>query len=422
MTKGTTTLRNVVITGMGIVSSLGLDVDRFMTRLLAGEVAIHAAPWPSEAGDVWWSGVQGFEPAQWVSPEVEAGTDLYAQYAIAAARQSVDQSGITFDPIRTAVVHGTTLGGVRALLRAQHDLDRHGAAAIDRKTLIKISPNMAAAQLSMLWGLHGPQITIGAACASSLDAIGTAAHLIADGRADAAIAGGTEGGWTATDGSADGDFAPAVFHSQIRYGMVVPGPDRLTASVPFDRRRTGVVTGEGSAMFVLEREDAARARGATVLAEVAGYASLGDAHHPSSPEPTGRWEAEVMNQALVTAGLRAQDVDALVAHATSTPKGDLAEIRAINSVYSRSRSLPVTSLKGHIGHSGAAAGAMSLVAAVHTLNGDDLPHTAGTRDIDPEVDFSVVVERPRAVDADVIQINAFGFGGQNASLVVRRPR
>ncbi|HWC82990.1 MAG TPA: beta-ketoacyl-[acyl-carrier-protein] synthase family protein [Pseudonocardiaceae bacterium] len=415
-------MRNVVITGMGIVSSLGFEVGEFSARVRSGEIGIHPAPWPSAAGAVWWSGVRDFEPARWMSPVVEAGTDLYAQFTLAAAEQSVRQSGIGFDPARTAIVHGTTLGGVRALLRAQYELEHHGAAAIDRKTMIKISPNMAAAQLAMRWNLHGPLLTVSTACASSLDAIGTAARMIADGRADAALAGGTEGGWAGADGRAEDKFEPAVFHSELGYGMTRPGLDRSVASIPFDRRRSGVVTGEGSAMFVLEREESARARGAAVLAEVVGYASLADACHPSSPEPTGRWEAEVMRQALAEAELSPNQVDALIAHATSTPKGDTAEISAINTVHARNRraELPVMSLKGHIGHSGAAAGAMSLVTAVHTLGDGVLPHTAGTREVDPEAEFTVVTGTPVDVAARTIQLNAFGFGGQNASLIVRR--
>lgn len=416
-------LRSVVITGMGIVSSLGLDADRFCQRTRSGEVAVYPAPWPSEAGAVWWSGVGDFEPARWMPPAVEAGTDLYAQFTLAAAEQGVRQSGIRFDPVRTAIVHGTTLGGARALMRAQHDLERRGPAAVDRKTLIKIAPNMPAAQLAMRWDLHGPQLTVTTACASSLDAIGTAARLIADGRADAALAGGTEGGWAGADGRAEDDFSPAVLHGMIGYGMIAPGVDRSVASVPFDRRRTGIVTGEGSAMFVLEREDLARARGASVLAELTGYASLADAHHPSAPEPAGRWEAEVMRQALADAELRPDDVDALIAHATSTPKGDAAEISAINLVHARDRRapLPVMSVKGHIGHSGAAAGGMSLMVAVSAIQDGVLPHTAGTRDVDPAADFSVITGEPLAVDARAIQLNAFGFGGQNASLIVQRP-
>jgi len=413
---------NVAITGMGIVSSLAGDAETFFSRISAGEVAIDLAPWATADAPVWWSGVRDFDAARWMLPTVESGTDRHAQFALAAAEQSVAQSGVQFDPGRTAVVHGTTLGGVTALLRAQHELERRGAEGIDRKTLIKIGPNMAAAQLAMRWQLHGPLLTVCTACAASLDALGTAARLIADGRADAALAGGTEGGWTGPDGGPEGDFAPAVYYSQIAYGMVATGVDRAVASVPFDRRRSGVVTGEGSAMFVLERADLARARGASVLAEITGYGSLADAYHPSAPEPTGRWEAEVMRQALADAGISPQDVGAVIAHATSTPKGDTAEIRALNTVHlpARDTPLPVTSLKGHIGHSGAAAGGMSLAVAVLALDRGVLPHTAGTSDIDTEAAFSVITGRPIRLSTDTMQLNAFGFGGQNASLVVRR--
>jgi 3-oxoacyl-[acyl-carrier-protein] synthase II len=415
-------MRNVAITGMGIVSSLGCAAGSFFARMCAGEVAIDLAPWASADAPVWWSGVRDFDAARWMTPVIEAGTDRYAQFTLAAAEQSVAQSGIRFDPVRTAVVHGTTLGGARAMLRAQYDLEHLGPGGIDRKTLIKIAPNMAAAQLAMRWQLHGPQLTICTACASSLDALGTAARLIADGRADAALAGGTEGGWTGPDGRAEGDFAPAVYYSEIGYGMVVPGPDRAVASVPFDVRRSGVVTGEGSAMFVLERADRARDRGAAVLAEITGYGSLADAYHPSSPEPAGRWEAEVMRQALADAGLAPADVGAVIAHATSTPKGDSAEIRAINAVHvpGRGTPLPVTSVKGHIGHSGAAAGGMGLVVAVLALARGVLPHTAGTTDVDPEARFRVVTGQAVPFTGDAVQLNAFGFGGQNASLVVSR--
>ncbi|HUN33615.1 MAG TPA: beta-ketoacyl-[acyl-carrier-protein] synthase family protein [Trebonia sp.] len=417
-------MRDVAITGMGIISSLACDAGSFFERISANEVAIELAPWATTDAPVWWSGVRDFRAADWMTPTVESGTDRHAQFTLAAAVQSVAQSGIRFDPGRTAVVHGTTLGGARAMLRAQHDLEHRGPEGIDRKTLIKISPNMAAAQLAMRWQLHGPQLTVCTACAASVDALGTAARLIADGRADAALAGGTEGGWTGADGGAEGDFAPAVYYSQIAYGMVATGVDRSVASVPFDCRRRGVVTGEGSAMFVLERADLARARGATVLAEITGYGSLADAYHPSSPEPTGQWEAEVMRQALADAGLAPRDIGAVIAHATSTPKGDSAEIRALNRVHrpGRQAPLPVTSLKGHIGHSGAAAGGMSLAVAVLALDRGVLPHTAGTSDVDPEAQFSVVTGQPIQVTMDSVQLNAFGFGGQNASLIVSRPR
>lgn len=416
-------MRNVVVTGMGIVSSLGFDTDTFFTRMCAGEVAIHPAPWVSEDGShfAWWSSVRDFEPEKWMSAQVEDGTDLYAQYTLAAAEQCVRDAGAVLDPMRTAVVHGTTMGGTRALMQAQYDLDRVGPDGVDRKTLIKIWPNMAASQIAMRWDLHGPQYAICTACASSIDAIGTAARLIADGRADAAVAGGTDGGWGGADGRAQGEFVPATYYGQTSYGMTTAAPDRATASIPFDRRRTGIVTGEGSAMLFLERADRAAARGATVFAEVLGYGSLADGVHPSSPEPGGRWEAEVMRQALDDAGMAPSAVGGVIAHATATPKGDIAEIRAINAVHSNRPDLPVMSLKGHIGHSGAAAGAMGVVTAALAMRHRTFPNTAGTAELEPEIGFHAVLNQPISWDADITQVNAFGFGGQDASLIMRRP-
>lgn len=414
----------VVITGRGAVSPLGTSVPSMVAGLLSNEVAVRPAPW-TDGGDgafAWWTAVHGFQPLDWMDERVEAGTDLFAQFALAAAHQAVSEAGLSvFDPRRTAVVHGTSMGGMRALLKGQHQLERSGSAAIDRKTVIKIWPNMAAAQIAMRYGLHGPQITVCTACASSIDAIGTAARLIAEGRADVAIAGGTEGGFPLASGERDGDFVPVNFYCQARFGMESGAPDRLRAILPFDRARAGIVTGEGSAMVVLERAGHARRRGAVALAEVVGYASLADGYHPSSPDPTGEWEAAAMADAICDADIAAGDVGALIAHGTGTPKGDTAEIRAINAVHGgRVKALPVTSLKGHLGHTGASSGAMGVVAGITALTEGCLPNTAGTSDVDPEADFHVVTGQPIPVDASFVQVNAFGFGGQDSSLVLRR--
>jgi len=198
--------------------------------------------------------------------------------------------------------------------------------------------------------------------------------------------------------------------------------DASRASLPFDRDRNGVVGGEGSAFLVLEDAAAARRRGVPILAEIAGYASLADGYHPSSPEPSGKWEAEVMRRALADADVPPGEVGAVVAHATATPKGDTAEIRAINEVYGQhARGLHPMSFKGHIGHAGASAGGMGILIAVAALTRGVLPHTAGTVNPDPEADFHVVTQAPVAVDTRAVQVNAFGFGGQNASVVVTRP-
>ncbi len=427
----------VAITGMGVVSPLGCSVAELYDGLVAGTVTIREAPWGADgaARKMWWSLATSVDPLDWMGRKVEEGTDLFAQFALAAAQQALAQAGlgavdggtgagsdgVPLPEVRTAVVHGTSIGGVRAVMKAQHLLDAHGPEAVPRKTMIQIWPNMAAAQLCMRYGLHGPSLTVTTACASSIDAIGTAARLIASGQADVAIAGGTEGGISLAGGGVDGDFVPALFYAGGHYGMEAPATDALHAMLPFDANRSGIVTGEGSSMVVLESEAHAAGRGATPLAWVRGYGSLADAYHPSSPEPSGRWEARAMELAQSEASVGPADVDAVVAHATGTPKGDQAEIRAINDVFAdRVGTLPVSSIKGHIGHSGASAGGMGIIAGVMAMHHGRFPHTAGSSVPDPEIRFDALMGEARTIDVDVLQVNAFGFGGQDASLVVTR--
>jgi 3-oxoacyl-[acyl-carrier-protein] synthase II len=246
--------------------------------------------------------------------------------------------------------------------------------------------------------------------------------MIQSGQVDVALVGGTEGGLPLASGDADGDFVPAMYVGQAAYGMTTKQPEVSRASLPFDVHRSGIVTGEGSAALVLESGEHARARHAPVLARIAGCASLADSYHPSAPEPDGTWEAQAMRLALDNAGVSPDEVSALVAHATATPKGDAAEINAINRVYgSRREPLPVTSLKGHLGHTGAASGAMGVIAAGHAMRTGSFPNTAGTRDVDPAAEFHVVLGHPIDLAARIVQVNAFGFGGQNSSVVIRHP-
>jgi len=347
---------------------------------------------------------------------------MFSQFALAAARQAIDQAGLgKINPERIGVVHGTSMGGTRALMKAQHLLETRGPQQVPRKTEIQIYPNMAASQIAMEYGMHGPSLTVTTACASSLDAIGTAAHMIASGRADVLIAGGTDGGLALPGGLPDGDFTPALYYTSTAYGMVAASDDPRRAMMPFDVKRSGIVVGEGSAMFVLERGDRARARGANILGYVRGYGSLADAFHPSTPEPSGRWEARAIELALADSGFAAEKVDALIAHATGTPKGDTAEIQAINRVHGgRKTRLPVASVKGHLGHSGASSGGMALITGLLGMAEDRFGFTANTDEPDPAADFDVVIAKPRDMKVETLQINAFGFGGQNASIVVTR--
>jgi len=405
----------VVITGRGIIAPNGNSVTDYLDGLRNNVSGIGRISWPGETDTFWFAPVRDFEATDWMDAKVADGTDLFAQWALAATEQARIDAGLDdFDSERTGVVHGTSMGGTRSLSEAQRAYERDGAAGVDRKTMIRILPNMAGSQLCMRYGLHGPLLTLTTACASSNDAIGNAARLIRSGEADVALTGGTE---AVTLG--DGDFAPAWYFAQAQYGMITNSTDERRTLTPFDQSRTGIVIGDGSAMFVIESEEHALARGATILAEIAGYASLADGPHPSAPDPNGTWEALVMRKALANADIEPEQVDALYAHATGTAKGDTAEIRAINTVHG-GRDLPVTGIKGHTGHTGAASGAMSAIAALETFASGMFPNAFGTDVVDPDADFQVITQKPAHVDADVIQINSFGFGGQNASLVLRR--
>jgi 3-oxoacyl-[acyl-carrier-protein] synthase II len=285
--------------------------------------------------------------------------------------------------------------------------------------MIQILPNMASAQIAMRYGLHGPLVTLTSACASSLDAIGHARTLLRSGAVDVALVGATEGGLAGYDGQAEGGFVPVQFRAQGTYGMNSEVRDPLLASLPFDVRRSGIVTGEGSAMFVMETAEHAAARGAEPLLAVRGFASLSDSYHPSSPDPTGQWQAVAMRAAQKDAHVRPADIDALVAHATATPKGDLAEIAAINDVFSDcAEELDVMSVKGHLGHPGASSGGVGVVLAWSSIRDGVFPHTAGSSELEPGIRFHVVTGEPVQGHFEVCQVNAFGFGGQNASLVV----
>lgn len=418
-------MRDVAITGMGLISALGCDHRAFFQSLITDQSAIRSVADPREGATdrFWCAPIESFPVPDWLTPKLRDGTDVFAQWAMVAARQALDDAGLdagALPPTRTAVVHGTSMGGMRSLMRAQFDLDRAGPGAIERKTMMKMWGNMAAAQLCMQYGLHGPSLTVATACASTIDALGNAARIIAAGQADIAIVGGTEAGtFIDPDGLGDG-FVPALFYAPVLFGMLSRVDDPRTACLPFDVNRGGIVSGEGSAFFVIERKDHALARGARPYGYLAGYGSLADAYHPSAPDPSGQWEARAMALAVEDAGIAADEVDALLAHGTGTPKGDLAEIRAINQVHGkRARPLPVASIKAHLGHAAAASAGMSLIAGLSGMRSRQFVHTANSRTPDPEIEFDLVVGQPRALEVGVLQVNAFGFGGQNASMIVR---
>ncbi len=411
----------VAITGAGCVTPIGIGVTQFLKGWRGGVLAITEAPWarhapiPLLAAPV----PDEFDPVEALGERVAGGTDRCAQYAVVAAEEALrcaelDTPG-SLDPLRTAVIDGTAMGGLSTMLRAQHQYATIGVEGISPKTMLAGQTNLGAAQIAIRHSLHGPLRTVTTACASALDAVGTAVELLTLGRADVAICGGSD---AAAVSGVEG-FVPVFSIAGRVYGMESPVLDPQRAVMPFDTERSGIVFGEGAAWFVLETAEHAEARGASPLGWVLGVGSCADGYHPSSPEPTGRWEAHAMELALSDAGVTADNVDFVMAHATGTPKGDLAEANALASVFSDcSPSPPVTALKGNTGHTGGSSGAMSMVAALDVLRTGRIEPVCGTTDVDPAVTADIVIGKAREIDADIAMINAFGFGGQNAAVVI----
>lgn len=414
----------VAITGMGVVSALGHTPRDLTDRIKAGDIAVQEVPWTRDTPDDydWWAPIVDFDPLTYMDQKIVAGTHPFAQYAMAAMVDALADARLDdLHPLRTAIVLGTTAGGATSFERVQYDVDRHGPEAADPKVYIRTWPNMAASQMAMRWGLHGPCLTLSTACASSLDAIGTAARLVAGGTVDVALVGGTE--TVLGLGVGEDGFVPATGYVRRGYRMSATTDDPRRACMPFAADRGGMVMGEGAGMFILESAEHATRRGATVHGWVEGYGTLADGYHPSSPDPSGDWERRAMELAQNEAGVSPAGIDAIAAHGTGTPKGDTAEIRAINTLFAgRSHPVPASSLKGVLGHPAAASGAVALVAALEGVHAGELLHTAGTTSVDPEIEFELVVDEPKAVDIEYLQVNAFGFGGQNASVVVRSGR
>jgi 3-oxoacyl-[acyl-carrier-protein] synthase II len=398
---------------MGVVSSLGSDLEEFSRKLAEAHVAVSAAPWAGDEGleYAWVSLVEDFKPEDWMDDRVIEGSDPFTWYAMAAAVQAMEDSGLTeLDPRRTAVIMGTALAGVETIAESQYGLDTLGPDGAARKMQLQAWSNMAASQIAIRWNLHGPLLTLSTACASAHDAIGTAARMIEAGMVDVAFAGASDRGRTKLQ-----------ILTMAKYGMFIQQPDRYKACLPFDINRTGVMPGEGAGVLILERADRAKARGATIHGRVRGYASMSDGYHPSSPQPDGKWEQVAMEDALADAALPggADAVDALMAHGTGTTVGDTAETRAINRLFAgRETPLPVASVKGHLGHTAGAAGIMSLLGGMASMKANAVIPNAGTKNVDPEVEFHAVINEPVETNVETIQVNAFGFGGQNASMIV----
>jgi 3-oxoacyl-[acyl-carrier-protein] synthase II len=408
--------RRAVVTGLGAITPVGNDAATFWRNLTDGVSGV--APIASyDASDQEVrivAEVKGFDPTDWMDFKQARRMSRFAQFAVAAARQAIDQAGLTIgdhnrDDI--AVVLNTGGGGLEEVALGETTMRTKGPGRVSPFMVPMMSPSMAACQISIQNGIRGPIITSVAACASGVQAFVEAQRLIERGDVDVVIAGGTESA-----------IKPVSFAALANMGALSTRNDEPEkASRPFDGDRDGFVFGEAAGVVVIEAAEHAEGRGAEIIAEVAGGALTGDAFHISAPDPSGYGATLAMQRALRDARIETQQVDYVAAHGTSTPLNDVTETKAIRAAFGdHADRLAVSSNKSMLGHSLGAAGAMSALAAVLSIRDGVVPPTINHTTPDPDCDLDYVPNVARRQPVNVAIINGFGFGGQNAVSVFRR--
>jgi 3-oxoacyl-[acyl-carrier-protein] synthase II len=414
---GDTARRRVVITGIGMVTSLGNDVDSTWRALLAGKsgagpiTQFDHADYPVHFA----CELRDFDPTDWVDHKSSRRMDRFTQMILAAARQAEQDSGIDIaaEPERVGASIATGIGGLKSFQDCYDVLIHRGPDRVSPFSIPCIIPNMGAGWVSIELGAKGPLRSECTACAASNMAIGGALDEIRLGRADVMIAGGTEAPITRV-GIAGFDAMRALSRRN-------DDPER--ASRPFDLARDGLVMGEAAGALVLEEYERALARGARIYAEVAGYGTSADAAHITEPDPTGLSPARAMTIALADAGVEPEQVGYVNAHATSTPLGDAAETKVIKLALGEehARRTPISSTKGATGHCFGAAGAIEAIFTTLALKERIVPPTINLDSPDPDCDLDFVPNTAREVPGlETALSNSFGFGGHNATLVLRR--
>jgi len=415
MSAATQPARRVVVTGMGVVSPLGCDVDQFWRRLVAGESGVgeitrfdHSAQRVHIAAEV-----QGFDAEDYIEKRVVRRLDLFSRYAVAAAKLAAGDAD--FDPRPEAEQVGAVIGsGVGGLQTLHIEIDKLMTRGPERTNPLLIPmmiPNMGAAQVSLELGTKGPLSSTSTACAAGSDAIASAYHIIRRGDAEAMFAGGSE-----APISSIGVAGFAAARSLSRRN-----DDPAAASRPFDAGRDGFVIGEGAGCLVLEELEHALRRDARVYAELAGVGLSSDSFHMTAPDDTGESQARAMTAAIDLAGLTPADIAYINAHGTATQAGDVAETLAVKAAFGEhAAGVAVSSNKSMIGHCLGASGAIEAVATVLTIVNSLAPPTINLTDPDPECDLDFIPLESRFMKVDAAASNSFGFGGHNVTLVFRR--
>jgi 3-oxoacyl-[acyl-carrier-protein] synthase II len=409
--------RRVVVTGLGVVCSLGGDADTFWNQLIAGHCGVDriTAFDPSPFDTQMAAEVKNFNPAAaFPSPKEVRRTDRYTQFGVYAGWKALADSGLDLKSVNldeVGVFIGSGIGGLETVTQQHTVLLERGPGRLSPFMIPMLISNMASGVFSMYHNLRGPNFATCSACATSNHAIGEAWRTIKMGDAKVMFAGGAEA--TIVPIGIGGFCAMKA--------MSTRNQDPKHASRPFDKERDGFVMGEGSGVIVLEDLDHAKARGARIYCELAGYGNTADAHHLTAPSPGGEGAARCMKIALRTAGLNSGDVSYVNAHGTATPQGDIAETEAIKSVFGDyARKLAVSSTKGATGHMLGAAGAVETIVCAKAIQTDTLPPTINYEFPDPACDLDYVPNTARPAKVNAAVNNSFGFGGHNASIVVTK--
>ncbi len=409
--------RRAVVTGLGVVTSLGRAIEVFWDRIVRGDSGVGPITLFDVAGyRVQFGGQVPWEPEKEdiANPKELKRLDRFTQFALAAAKDAVTDSGIDFakeDPFRCGVVIGSGIGGLWEFEVQEERLLNKGIDKVSPFTIPKLMVNSASGHVSSLYGIKGPNFAVATACASAANSIGSALRAIQYGDADVMVTGASEAALT--------PIGLAGFQNMRALSFRTDAPQQ--ASRPFDVDRDGFVLAEGAGVVVVEELEHARKRGARIYAELKGYGASGDAGHITQPDDEGRGAAQAMAMALRDAGLSPDAVHYINAHGTSTPLGDKAETRAVKRVFGdHARRVSISSTKSQLGHTLGASGGIELVVCSLTMNRGVITPTINLDNPDPECDLDYTPKVARDAKVDVAMSNSFGFGGHNASLVIAR--
>lgn len=401
--------RKIVVTGMGAVTPIGIGVEEYWNNLTAGACGVGPITRfdPSALAVRIAAEVREFKPENHLPRKLISQTDAFTQYAYTAAEEALGGGPLPAEPERMGIVMGTAMAGVATTAATQEILTRAVHKNVGPRFVPRILGNIAAAQIAIAHDIRGTSLTVSTACASGGDAIAAAAALLLSDEADAVLAVGAES-----------ILCPLVIYSMANSQALSRGnSDPLHAARPFDAQRSGFVIGEGGGALLLETKSHAKARGAAVYAELAGWANNNDAYHVTDPDPEGKTAAACMRQALRKAALEPGEVGYINAHGTGTRAGDAAEAAAIQMVFGGARPR-ISSTKGATGHMMGAGGITEAIACIQALRTGVLPPTLNLEQ--PEANLAFVANRAEQTEITAAMTNAFGFGGQNSSLVFRK--